>query len=135
MKRTPFGIIGSPFRPYARNWSSYLVFLSKPPKDNDLQEENEPAIHPIHLAFEFQKLLERELVNSRSELAEGYGLSRARVTQVMNLLVLAPEIQEHLLRLEDKRSVRAFSERRLRGLARLRSHPAQMRRFAALLDS
>lgn len=111
------------------------MFLSRPPKNNDLQEENEPAIHPIHLALEFQKMVERELVNSRSELAEGYGLSRARVTQVMNLLVLAPEIQEHLLRLEDKRSVRAFSERRLRGLARLRSHPAQMRRFAALLDS
>ncbi len=117
------------------NWSSYLVFLAKPPKESDLRDENEPALHPIHLALEFQKMLERELVNNRSELAKRYGLSRARVTQIMNLLDLAPEIQEHLLQLKDRRSVRALSERRLRGLAQLRSHSAQVRRFFAMVES
>ena len=53
----------------------------------------------------------------------------------MNLLDLAPEIQEHLLRLEDKRSVRAFSERRLRELSQLSSHSAQRHRFFTLVNS
>ena len=111
------------------------MFLAKPPKESDLQDENEPAIHPIHLAFEFQRMLERELVNNRSELAKRYGLSRARVTQIMNLLDLAPEIQEHLLQLKDGKSVRALSERRLRALAQLRSHSAQVRRFSELVNT
>ena len=128
------GIGWLPVPAICENWSSSLVFLSKPPKENDLQDENEPALHPIHLAFEFQKLLERELVNSRSELAKRYGLSRARVTQIMNLLELAPEIQEHLLQLKDRRSVRAFSERRLRSFVQLRTHAAQIRRFSQLVD-
>ena len=77
-------------------------------------------------------MLERELVNNRSELAKRYGLSRARVTQIMNLLDLAPEIQEHLLKLQDRKSVRALSEHRLRRLTQLRSRLAQMRWFSKL---
>lgn len=111
------------------------MFLAKSLKKNDLQNENGPALHPIHLALEFHELLERGLVNSRSELAKRNGMSRARVTQTMNLLDLAPEIQEYLLPLQDKKSVRAFSERRLRGFARLRSHSAQVRRFSIPVDS
>jgi len=61
-------------------------------------------------------------------------MSRARVTQLLNLLELAPEIQEHLLALEDKKSVRAFSERRLRGLVQLRTHSAQVQAFHALTE-
>ena len=105
------------------------MFLAKPPRKNDLQDNDESALHPIHLAFEFQKMLERQLVNNRSELAKRYGLSRARVTQILNLLELAPEIQEHLLQLKDRRTVRKYSERRLRPLVRLRRHSAQLRQF------
>ncbi len=117
------------------NWESNLVYMPKPLKKNHLQRDDEPVLQPIHLALEFQKMLEQELVNNRSELAKRHGMSRARVTQLMNLLNLAPEIQEHLLQLQDKKSVRAFSERRLRGLARLRSHSAQIHRFSVLLNS
>ena len=47
--------------------------------------------HPLLLAYEFQELLEAGLVNSRAEIARRYGLSRARVTQVMSLLHLPDE--------------------------------------------
>jgi hypothetical protein len=72
------------------------------------------------MAIEFQELLNKTLVNNRSQIAKRYDMSRARVTQLLNLLELAPEIQEHLLLLEDKKSVREFSERRLRSLLRLK---------------
>jgi hypothetical protein len=74
------------------NWTSSFLFLNKPKKEKDLQNEDEPALHPIHLAVEFQKLLDEELVNSRSDLAKRYLMSRARVTQVMRLLELPTEV-------------------------------------------
>jgi hypothetical protein len=81
------------------------------------------------MAIEFQELLNKKLVDNRSQLAKRYDMSRARVTQLLNLLELAPEIQEHLLLLEDKKSVREFSERRLRSLLRLKCPLAQEKRF------
>jgi ParB-like chromosome segregation protein Spo0J len=108
--------------------------MPKPMEDNDLQDENEAALHPIHLALGFQKMLDEELVNSRSELAKRCGLSRPRVTQIMNLLDLAPEIRDHLLRLSDRKSVRRYSERSPRTLVQLRSHSAQVRQFSSLAN-
>ena len=53
-------------------------------------------------------------VCSKSEIARKEGLTRARVTQIMNLLKLPAEMQEFLVKLEDPREIRKFSERKLR---------------------
>jgi hypothetical protein len=45
-------------------------------------------------AHHFQNLLETGVVRTQMELAE---LTTARITQIMNLLVLAPDIQEEIL--------------------------------------
>lgn len=103
------------------NWTSSFLFINKPKNEKDLQNEDEAAFHPIHLALEFQKLLDEELVNSRSEIAKRYGMSRARVIQVMHLLALPVGIQEYLLSLDSKKAVRRFSERRLRPIFRIES--------------
>ena len=49
------------------------------------------------LAIRFQELLRSGQVASYAELAELGHVSRARVTQIMNLLLLAPDIQEQIL--------------------------------------
>jgi hypothetical protein len=49
------------------------------------------------LALRFEHLLERGAVRDQAELAELGHVTRARVTQIMNLLHLAPDIQEALL--------------------------------------
>ncbi len=116
------------------NWTSSFLFLNKLKKEKDLQEGDELALHPIHVAVEFQKLLDEGLVNSRSELARRYQMSRARVTQLMDLLDLAPEIREQLLQLETRKSVRRLSERRLRPLIHLRSPSAQIHQFQKLTE-
>jgi hypothetical protein len=51
----------------------------------------------LALAHKFQGMLDRGEVKSMADLARFGGVSRARVTQIMNLLLLAPEIQEDLL--------------------------------------
>ena len=53
----------------------------------------------LALAHKFQGMLDRGEVKSMAELARLGRVSRARITQVMDLLMLAPGIQEQLLNL------------------------------------
>ena len=59
-------------------------------------------------------MLDDEVVGSLSELAKKEGLTRARVTQIMNLLKLPADLQEFLLKLDNSKVIRKFSERKLR---------------------
>src|ERR1039458_10006407 len=49
------------------------------------------------LAIKFQGMVERDEVRDYAELARLGYVTRARLTQIMNLLLLAPDIQEHLI--------------------------------------
>ena len=60
--------------------------LSPPEKSKKLE-----PVNVIILAETFQSMLESGVVNNQSELAKYTGLSRERVTQIINLLNL-PEI-------------------------------------------
>ena len=61
------------------------------------------------------------------------GVSRVRITQVMSLLRLSPEIQDQLLRLTDQRAIRFFSENRLRLLTQIDDSARQLEAFQKLL--
>ncbi len=52
------------------------------------------------LAIRFESLIADGTISDYSELAELAQVSRARITQIMNLLLLAPDIQETLLFLQ-----------------------------------
>ena len=49
------------------------------------------------LAIRFERLIKEGEVTDQADLARLGNVSRARVTQIMNLLQLAPEIQEAIL--------------------------------------
>jgi hypothetical protein len=83
------------------------------------------------VAEEYQRLLDDGLVNSRAEIAKLYGVSRARVTQVMKLLTLPVPVKEYLTSLPAERS-RGYPERRLREVVGLPSEQAQVRAFNEL---
>ena len=53
-------------------------------------------------------------VRSLSEIAGKEGLTRARVTQIMNLLKLPVNVREFSVGLDDPKEIRGYSERRLR---------------------
>ncbi len=68
----------------------------------DTTKPSEPGRIPrisrlMALAIRFENLIQRGEVRDLAELARLGHISRARVTQVMNLLHLAPEIQEEIL--------------------------------------
>ncbi len=65
------------------------------------------------------------MVNNRAEIARRYGLSRARVTQVMNLLDLPSQVQEYVISLPP-REQRLYSGRRLAEIIVLPNEAAQL---------
>jgi len=72
------------------------------------------------LAIRYDRMLNEGVVQSQTELAELLHVSQPRMTQIMNLLHLAPEIQEELLFLAEVEEGRdPVTERELRGIVML----------------
>jgi hypothetical protein len=95
-----------------------------------VKKKSPPGPHPLHIAKEFQNQLEASSVN-KAELARRYGMSRARVTQIINLLKLSPEIREEILNLPDKKKS-FFTEKKLRKIVRLSPARKQILSFEHL---
>jgi DNA invertase Pin-like site-specific DNA recombinase len=85
------------------------------------------------LAIKFERLVREGAVRNYRELAEAGQISRARLSQIMRLADLAPEIQEELLFLPKTVSgPDRFTERALRQLARSIDWEWQKKQFRAL---
>ena len=70
------------------------------------------------LAIRLEHLLATGQVKDQAEIARTAGITRARVTQIINLANLAPDIQEAILNLEPTTDpVPRFREREVRTIA------------------
>ena len=70
----------------------------------------------LALAHKLQRAIDCGEYESRAALSRAYGLSRARITQLLDLLLLAPDIQERVLFLESVDGREVVGERALRRL-------------------
>jgi len=87
------------------------------------------------LAIRFDQLIREGVVADQAELAHLGHVSRARLTQIMNLLNLAPEIQEEVLFLPPTESGRdPVSERLLRPIAAVPGWRRQRRMWKNLFS-
>ena len=68
----------------------------------------------LALAHKIQAAIDRGVVRDRAEAASRLGLSRARISQLLDLTLLAPEIQEQILFAESVDGLETVSERELR---------------------
>lgn len=84
---------------------------------------------PLREALRYQRLLNDPFIHSQLDIARELGITRARISQVMALLKLAPEIQRELLALQDQKAIRFFSERRLRPLLNIKEPSKQIQEF------
>ena len=85
------------------------------------------------LAIKFQDMVDRGEVRDYADLARLGYVSRARITQIMNLLNLAPQIQEALLfPLEGLSGGSVACENRIRSVARLIFWEDQRATFGAV---
>ena len=69
---------------------------------------------------------------TKAGLARKLRISKARMTQIMNLLKLAPEIREYLKDLNDPSPLIYFNEKRLRPIAGINDKQKQLAKFADL---
>ena len=83
------------------------------------------------LAIKFQGMLDCGVVRDYADLARLGYVTRARVTQIMNLLMLAPDIQEQLL--SSERLSFGVRERAMRGICAQVQWTMQRHRWKALL--
>ena len=133
---------GSPRRGKIRTFLSLTVFAgsaSAPRRQNarltyHFNETESPSVfqretvprriakasrNPIVMAREWQDALDRGTCSSRADLAREFGVSRARVTQILGLLDLAPEVVHTVVGLGDPLHHPIVTERMLRPLLKL----------------
>jgi hypothetical protein len=100
-----------------RKRSAPVSFTEAPPPP-----EPEPARRPakvsrmLALAHHIQNAIDRGVVADRAAVARKLGFTRARITQLLDLVLLAPDIQARVLELEAVDGVEPMSERALRGI-------------------
>lgn len=86
----------------------------------------------LALAHKLQEAIDRGDLKDRAEVARRLGLTRARVTHLLHLLQLAPDLQEQVLELEAVDGVEPLSERALRAVALAGAWEAQRAAFRVL---
>lgn len=110
----------------------------RPPSGSQaaIPPDPEPAANSgiVPPAFEFKRLLDSGEVRNRAELARRFGVSRARVTQIMSILNLpAPVVDALSTTFPDEKS--RVTERRLRAILSLPTEQEQSRAFEELRAS
>jgi hypothetical protein len=88
------------------------------------------AAQMLALAYQMDRLIETGLVRDRAEMARVTGFDDSRISQVMNLMWLAPDIQDALLLAEIGDGRDWVTAKELLPIARCPSWTEQRRRFA-----
>jgi site-specific DNA recombinase len=86
-------------------------------------------------ALEWQARLHAQPRLTQTSIAKETGLNRVRVTQILNLLRLAPEIQQYILAMLPTTANRVLTENRLRSLVGIQDQHLQVQRFKTLIGS
>jgi hypothetical protein len=97
-----------------------------------MQSTTPRVVELLSRATEWQALIESRGVRNQAEIARQVGITRARVTQIMGLLRLAPEIQEEILAIPCACGRTAVTERALRPIVQL-ERPDQLPAFRQLV--
>ena len=105
---------GSPDCSIDRTFTSTFYFPPKAMKANKIVRIYR---NPIYLAREYKQMIESGKVRNQSELAQLKGISRARVTQILNLLKLDKNIIIKIEQIGDPMNKLLTSERNLRKLS------------------
>ena len=123
-------------KPLFRHKSRSVTLAETPPLPKP-----EPVRRPakvaqqLALAHHLQAAIERGLVADQAALARKLGLTRARVTQLFDLLMLAADLQEQVLALEAVDGAEPMAERTLRAVAHAGTWAEQRAAWRELVTS
>src|SRR3989338_7554578 len=103
------------------------------------RKEHEKAPQPPQIqrifqqAYDLKARLDSSPGLTQSSLARALGINRVRVTQILNLLRLAPEIQQQILALPPSSTRGPITECRIKHIARISDHQIQLNAYHKLL--
>jgi len=110
-----FRVIEKPlFRHKGR--SVTLAETPPPPKPEPVRRPANVA-QQLALAHHLQAAIDRGAIADRAAVARKLGLTRARVTQLLDLLLLAPDLQDAVLALDAVDGAEPMAERTVRAVA------------------
>jgi len=113
------------------------VVCAVPPRRGKPEPRREPAtprvVELLRKAIEWQALLESGKARNQAEIARQECVTRARVTQIMGMSRLAPEIQGYIWAMPDVIGRPVISERALRPISQIEDRQKQALEFFALL--
>ncbi len=124
--------------PAARSGADRVVSAVPPPRGTPKlpREPKTPRVAQLlRQAIEWRALLESGKASNQAAIARREGITRARVTQVLGMLRLAPEIQQHILSMPKTVGRPTISERALRSITLLDDEHQQLQAFADILSS
>ncbi|MCK4789908.1 MAG: ParB/RepB/Spo0J family partition protein [Desulfobacteraceae bacterium] len=99
--------------------------------------KNKPVLRrksPLAEALTYAEALNNPAILSQARVGAIFGVSRARVCQVLSLLNLDESIKKYLLAIEDPKEHNFFSERKLRQIALIKDKKTQTRKFGNLVE-
>jgi len=110
--------------------AAWLTAQAPPPP-----EKNKRLPHPFQLALLWREQINGDSRLNQARIAAREGLSRARVTQIMNLLRLPEQVQSELQNLPPPLKIHLFSELRLRGILAIQDRVSQLHIWQELLQN
>ena len=116
-----------------KRWAPPSRVVNSVPPCNPARIPKTPrVVELLRKAIEWKVLLDSGQIVSQADVARKEGITRARVTQVLGLLRLAPEIQQQLLSMPDTTHQPFITERVLRPIQHYPDHGVQLQEFRKL---
>jgi hypothetical protein len=133
VRKVAFVQTGSPGKLKDRTFRTTFHFpIDETPQRLKPDSSSKCYRNPVILAQEWQQAFKSGAYGTQANFARKRGISRARVTQMLHLLNLAPDVLHIIAALGDPLSFRTVTERVLRSLVH-RSADEQRQEISSLL--